>query len=257
MEILLFKIILTCAVVLFITWVSETKGGFWGGVALGFPSAYAIILLFIGLSQPPEFTKNAIELAFLGFISLFVFELLWILVMRYWKWKPKVFAPIISIIPVFIINALLAQISFSFQDSIFIGVITVIIFHFLLKKIQPIDVQISKKELSKPELIFRVFLSSLIIIAVTEMTNFLGPAFSGMLTVFPTNLLVMLLILQRYNNDQQIATILKYHPLNMVHIFSFTLGFLALFSFLPFLMAWCLAFILPIITVSITFFLKK
>lgn len=253
---LLLKIFITAAVVLFVTILTEKKGGRIGGIAAGFPSAFAIIMLFLGLDHSHEFLEVALISSLLGFLSLFVFEGIYIVVMKRIPFS-RFSAPFLSIVGLFVVNYFLQFWTLLFLESLFLAFISILFAHFLFHWIQPKDEKIIPRKLSPQEIVFRVFLASSIIIAISEATNFLPPQYSGVLAMFPCITLATLLILQRSNTADQLSTFLKHHPLGLIPILGFTTTFFYASSVMNIVFAWFLSFVSAFIILMAQMFVRN
>lgn len=254
---LLLKIFLSCVVVLLITWLSETKSGFLGAIAAGFPSAYAIILLFIGISQTIEFSTTLVETSFLALFSVLVFEVFYFFGLKYFGEYRKFLTPVLAVIVLLLVNFSLLQIPFSLFYILLFSLSSLVFFHFLFRKIQPVDISICKKKLTTLELLFRMFVASSLIVLITEMANYAPAEYVGIFALFPVNILAVLIILQRYNSAEQIATMLKHHPFGLLSVFAYSSSFLLLIPYFSFLQVWAFSFIPAIAMVSLSLLGKK
>jgi uncharacterized membrane protein (GlpM family) len=253
---LLLKIFITAVVVLFVTILTERKGGRIGGIVAGFPTASAIIILFIGLEHSQEFVQTALTSSLLGFLSIFLFEWIYIVGLKNFPFT-KILTPIVSVSSVFLANFFLQFLSFSFWEVFLFVFLSIVGAHFLFLFLQPIDEKITKKKLSLGEMLFRIFFPSFIIISISESTKILGAEYSGTLVAFPCITFSTILILQRYNSPEQITTFLKHLPLGLLSTFGFMTSLFLILPYTGFLWAWFLSFVSAFIILVMQFFVRN
>lgn len=233
------------------TIIAEKFGSKIGGVIAGIPSTTVISLFFIGWTQTAQTASNAATIvpAVLGIDSLFV--AIYILLSRH-----KLLISLgISLLIWSITSLLLVLFKFdNFVISILLFIMFVLFSYFLVEKIIKVRSQGKRKiDLTNSQILFRALLSGGIIISSVIMTKIGGYIIGGVFAAFPAVMLSNIIITyMNHGRDFSVAVMKSHMTSGSINVTVYGIGVYFLYPVFGLTMGTILAFIISLISVSLT-----
>lgn len=211
MDLLIFKFVVSVAVVLLLSFVAEHISPKWAGVLSGFPTGSAITLYFFALENSLVFAAESAVYNIIGLVALQAS------IYGYYKFGSlaEKFKIIYSLCGA-IIGYLLTVFALSLLPvtpvvSVVVSICSFVIFRFLFRNISHSLIS-EKVESTLGIFLWRAGLAALTICLITGVAKYVGPTWAGLLSAFPTTLLPLLLIIHFTYGEKQAHTIIKHVP---------------------------------------------
>ena len=224
----LIKIITTVSIVFFLSWVAEKIDTKFAGIISGMPLGALLVFSFLGAELGPQFISESAVYAIPGITGTLVFSILYYYASSPdWRFSP-LFSALFGIAGYILIAFALSLLSFNLLGGFILALIGLTGASILLKHI--VNHNIKKPiQLTIKQIIFRVILSSCVVIIITEAGYFIGPRWSGLLVGFPITFLPFLIIIHTSYSSQYAHTLIKNLPNGLGSLLSF-LVFISIFS---------------------------
>lgn len=181
------------------------------GVISGIPTGTAIILFFYGLEHGTKFASESSLFNLAGMASFQIFIYLYYRVsMR--QSKHGFFLPSLAAIIGYLATILLLkQVHLNFLIALAIPLFFIPLFAYLFKEVG--DTTIEKRVKLSPKIItIRAIIASLVILSITSIAKLVGSEWAGLLSVFPTTVFPLLLIIHTTYGKNHVHTIIKNIP---------------------------------------------
>ena len=223
-ELLLIKIIASIAVVIGLSLLAERVSTRFAGVLLGYPIATGIIMFFIGIEQSPAFAAQTSIWAINGLIAEIIFFIFYYFGVKYLKKFAIIGAMLLATAGFFISALILRDLPLNSRFISSVLVMAVIIIAVLIFK------SIKVKQISNPVkfshkvLFIRAMFATGMILLITSFAKILGPVWSGILTSFPINAPVVLILIQYHYKREDVLTLIKGKPIGTVSLLIFLLS---------------------------------
>jgi hypothetical protein len=220
-DILVLKMLVTMIVVVGLSLLAEHVSTRLAGILAGYPHGIAIVLYFLGLEQGVAFAAQASIYAIGGLSANILMVYGYYLICRS-NMAANLFAAVVGSIVVFFLASLALkplEMSQIVAAAISIGIILLVA--ALLRNIDNIRVTASIKT-GYPELLFRAFLSALIVLIVTETADVVGPEWSGLFAGFPVVTFPLLIIIHRRYGSKPVSTMVKNYPWGLLALVIYT-----------------------------------
>lgn len=228
MSLLLVKSLATIATVLGLTAVAERAGPMLAGILAGVPMGLAIIFLFFGLEEGPEFVVRAAPFALGGLAATLVSNLaFWFCSSRVPRYRLA--ASLVGSIGGFLSAALLiAELRLLVWSGTLLVLALAVISMLVLR---PVAVSGAVTRVRQTWLVvsLRAAFAVAVVLAVTEGAGFLGTRWSGLLAGFPVTLFPVLVIVQVQYTAEDAYTIIKGFPYGIPSLVIFAICAHALF----------------------------
>lgn len=211
MSLLLAKIIATTATVLGLTAVAERAGTMLAGILAGVPLGLAIIFLFVGLQEGPEFVTSAAPFALGGLAATLVSNL------AYWRFscfleRHRLAAALTGSFSGFFVAALLiSQISLQVWSGAVLVFAVAALSILALRSVES-AATVARVRLTWPMVAVRAAFAVFVVLAVTHWAELLGTRWSGLLAGFPITLFPVLVIVHLQYSAEDAYAILKGFP---------------------------------------------
>jgi len=213
MIMILIKIVVTSAMVLGLSWLSERVGPKVAGIFAGLPLGIAVSLFFIGVEQGPEFASAASLSALGGLGASLIF------CYAYWKlssviqiWNAAL-TSLLSICVFLIAAAALGELPQNrwVLTAATLAITAIAILAF--KNIRLIDPKDHKKVVVTPLMLAtRAGVATAILLIITGLASIIGEKWAGMLSGFPITLYPVLLIVHMTYSSEEAHGIIKGFP---------------------------------------------
>ena len=234
---IVLKIVVTSAMVLALSWLSERVSPKAAGVFAGFPLGIAVSLFFIGVEQGPQFaaTASVSTLGGLGASLVFCFA--------YWQFSDRiktwdvVLSSILSMAVFVAAAAVLAQLP---QGRWLLTAITLVLTGLAIlafRGIRNVGAGESKTVTVTPLILLaRAGVASAIVLIITSLASVIGEEWSGLLSGFPITLYPVLLIVHVTYSKREVHGIIKNFPFGIGSLIIF--AFAASYLFVPWGVYW-------------------
>jgi hypothetical protein len=223
-ELLLIKIIVSIGVVIGLSLLAERVSTRFAGVLLGYPIATGIIMFFIGIEQGTEFAAQTSIWAISGLAAEIIFFIFYYFGVKYLKKFAIIGAMLLATAGFFISALILRNLPLTSRFISSILVMVVIIIAVLIFK------SIKVKQISNPikfshkVLFIRAMFATGMILFITSFAKILGPIWSGILTSFPINAPVVLILIQYHYTREDVMTLIRGKPIGTVSLLIFLLS---------------------------------
>ncbi|USG60368.1 hypothetical protein NBZ79_14445 [Sneathiella marina] len=213
MMMIFIKIVVTSAIVLGLSWLSERVGPRIAGIFAGLPLGIAVSLFFMGVEQGPEFASSASLSALGGLGASLVFCYV------YWKFSSLLGAwnaVLTSVISITVFLLVAAALGLLPQNRWILTAVTVTITGiaiFLFRDIGKNDAGSRKEVKVTPTmLVIRAAVATAILLIITGLANVIGEKWAGLLSGFPITLYPVLLIVHVTYSKEEAHGIIKGFP---------------------------------------------
>ena len=223
-ELLLIKIIVSIAVVIGLSLLAERISTRFAGVLLGYPIATGIIMFFLGVEQGPKFAAQTSIWAINGLVAEIIFFIFYYFGIKYIKKFAIIGAMLLSTAGFFVSSLILRNLPLNsrFISSILVlAFIIIAVFIFKGIKVKQIS---NPVKFSHKVLFIRAIFATGMILFITGFAKILGPIWSGILTSFPINAPVILILIQYHYKREDVLTLIKGKPIGTVSLLIFLLS---------------------------------
>lgn len=195
MTLLFLKIAVSALSVLILGFIADRGNPRLAGILTGFPIGTAIVVSFIAIENGPVLASQSslYSLAALSINPIFAYAYFVIGSRLPGEFSFKTNLAL-ALIVYFVVAAGVANISWSFISATLFLLATTIIVNFLLRTI-PASAKSNSVTATPGVLFVRMLLAALVVVAVTEMLDLVGPRWSGVFSPFPVTLVPLLVIL--------------------------------------------------------------
>lgn len=220
------KIVVTSAMVLGLSWLSERVSPRVAGVFAGFPLGIAVSLFFIGVEQGPQFGAVAATSTIGGLGASLIF------CAAYWQFSDRigqwsvVLTSVLSLAVFLIAAALIGQLP---QNRWLLLAVTLVLTGaaiLVFRRIADADPDggSGKKVVITPFiLLMRAGVATVIVLAITGTASLIGEEWSGLLSGFPITLYPVLLIVHVTYSKREVHGIIKNFPFGIGSLILFAL----------------------------------
>ena len=221
-DILVIKILVTMIVVIGLSLLAEHVSARLAGILAGYPHGIAIVLYFLGLEQGVEFAAQASIYA-IGGLSANVLMVYGYFLLCRSNVTGNLVSAIIGSTVVFLLAALaLRPLEMNQIVAAVISISIILLVAALSRHIDNVRVTASLKT-GYPELLFRAFLSAVIVLTITETADMVGPDWSGLFAGFPVVTFPLLIIIHRRHGSKPVSTMVKNYPYGLLALVIYTM----------------------------------
>ncbi|MBI5389847.1 hypothetical protein HZB01_05715 [Candidatus Woesearchaeota archaeon] len=236
------KLAITIFFVLLLSLLAEYVSPKVSGIISGIPTGTAILLFFYALEQGTAFSVQSAVFNVGGIVAVHMFIYLYYLCSKNNSKSNILFSTIAATSGYLAVSFIVRQIPFTLCTAILIPLVSIPLFSYLLKRIENTTIE-QKIQLTPQILLIRVLVASVIITIITEIAGLVGPAWAGILSVFPTTVLPLVLIIHATYGQKQVHTILKHIPLGqwsvVMYVISVTFAYPAFGVYWGTILAYC------------------
>ena len=210
----LIKITVSISLVLGLVYVSERfsprVAGIIGGTIIG---GTFISLFFFGFEHGPDFVQQAIPWVIAGLGAEIAFYIGYYMGSQLFDPKASNFyhmssSTIFGFLFFIAAGYILSTLNLTLLGAVCIFLLSYVIGNFVLKRIKDAKIK-NVKAVKTKELAFRAIMVSVLILAITNVPQFLGNRWAGIFSAFATCTFPTLLILQYKYRDEAFPTVLK------------------------------------------------
>lgn len=218
------KIVVTSAMVLGLSWLSERVSPRVAGVFAGFPLGIAVSLFFIGVEQGPQFGAVAATSTIGGLgASLAFCAAYWQFSERIGRWS-VVLTSVLSLAVFLAVAALIGQLP---QNRWLLLAVTLSLTGAAIlafRQIADVDPGSSKRIVITPViLLVRAGVATALVLAITGAASVIGEEWSGLLSGFTITLYPVLLIVHVTYSKREVHGIIKNFPFGIGSLILFAL----------------------------------
>ncbi len=225
LSLFIIKLLVAVGVVILLSIVAERASPRVAGLLSGYPTGTAIALFFFGLEQSPQFAADSAVYNMIGLVAMQAFIYLYYKSSERIKKFSMVYSSVISITGYLAIIWLLHLIKPDKFIAVSISVASIFLFLRLFKGIENVKIR-NRVKLSHRVLFIRAVFAASIILFITGIAKFVGPAWSGLFSAFPTTLYPLMLIIHFTYGKKRVHTIIKNVPVGLgsLVLYSLTLS---------------------------------
>lgn len=217
------KLFVTVGTVLGLSVIAEHAGPKAAGILAGYPLGAAIALFFIGVENSPKFAADSAVYTLIGLVATQAFVYFYFKATVLVRRLPVLAASLASVSGYFLVIWLLHFLKPTKELAVVVPIASVFFFLYLFREIP--NVSIAKKiDLSIKVVTLRSLLAACIILLITGAAKFVGPAWAGLFSAFPTTLFPLLLIVHLTYSKEHVHTIIKNFPLGLGSLISYSLA---------------------------------
>ncbi|MFH1721952.1 MAG: hypothetical protein ABH950_05040 [Candidatus Altiarchaeota archaeon] len=218
------KAFITVAMVVGLAYIAERISTKLAGVLVGIPLGSAVTLFFFGLENGPEFAATAAVWNLSGIACVCVF--LWAYNMGLKQGGRRelpqcvFFGLVAFLFSAFILSKLPLGNHLGGTIILSASILTVT---YIFRKIRTEDIH-HPKRLTAHLIEARALFAALVVVAVTESAEFIGPQWSGLFSSFPVTLMPLIVIIHYSYSKEHVEAIIKNEPLSMFSILFYSLS---------------------------------
>jgi len=218
----LAKLISSVSIVVLLSWVAEHMGPKVAGLLSGYPLGAAIALFFYGLEVSPQFASKSAVYTMIGLVASQAFVYCYYRASVYFK-KFNIFcSSMISMAGYFLVIWLIHFIKLNHAFAIVIPIISVLLFSYLFREIDNMEVQ-KRLRLSYSLLFLRAIFAGSIILVITGAAKWVNSTWAGLLSAFPITLFPLMLIIHFTYGKKYVHTIIKNFPMGLGSLITYCL----------------------------------
>ena len=225
MNLLIAKIVITIALILILSWIAEKASPRVAGILSGYPIGTALVLFFYALQSGSEFAVTTVPYNLLGHASALVFAYCYFLGARSSSGRSVLFSSILALAGYGLVATGLSHLQLPMVASVVVSSVSIALFSFLFRKAP--NYVIHKKVSYTPSMIvFRVTISTVLVLSVTALARTVGVNWAGLFSAFPLVVFPVVLLIHITYGHEQARTVLKNFPRGLwtVLIYSVTVS---------------------------------
>ncbi|MBY6187723.1 hypothetical protein KUV89_13965 [Marinobacter hydrocarbonoclasticus] len=218
---MLAKVSAAVMAVVGLAWLAEKAGPRWAGVLSGFPLGTAIVLLFYGLEQGPDFAAEAAPYGLLGLAATTGFALAYTLSAPHFG-RRSVF-PMLLALGTLLGLASQAQLlpPLGWWGALVALFAAVLAIGLTRRLPDPPFVAVR----SGWGLVWaRAVMAALLVLAITSVANWVPPTWAGVMASFPITLFPLMLLLQISYGTAPVQTLSRHYPYGAGSLIIYTLA---------------------------------
>ena len=185
MDTFIIKLILSPLLITVTTLTARRWGPVAGGLLVGLPLTSGPVSAFLAVEQGRDFAASAAQSTLMGLVAVVAFCVAYARISTRCSWPA---AATVSLVCYFAGVALFSVITLPFLLSI---VLVVLLIYAGTRAIKPATGPVPLLSSPPWDLPFRILVATAIIIAITTLSDSIGPRLSGLLSTFPAFITVM------------------------------------------------------------------
>lgn len=211
LTLVILKLFIALVMVLGLSIVAEHVSPKVAGILAGFPLGSALTLFFFGYENGVEFAAESAIYSMPGLAAMLV------LIYSYYHISKKTgiaLSALGSCMAFFIMIYLLHLVPFTPVSAIATLALASLIFIQLFKPIQNVHIK-DKVELNHKVIFLRALCTAALVLLITGVAKWVGPAWSGFFAAFPITLFPLMLIVHFTYDTKHVHTIIKNVPIGL------------------------------------------
>ncbi len=208
---LVVKILLTVATILGLAMIAERTSPQIAGILSGYPLGTALILFFYGIEIDPHFASKVVPYSLAGHLSTQSFAYIYFLTSRGSSIRSILAASLTAFAGYSIIAAVMSKVSVTITVGIAVSCGSIIFYSWLFRKTPNFTI-VKRMPLTPAAMLFRVALSSGIVLLITGMAHWVGPSLAGIFSAFPLVVYPLVLLVHLNYGVDGAHTVLKNCP---------------------------------------------
>jgi hypothetical protein len=225
MNFVVAKIIVTVLLILALAWVAEKASPRIAGILSGYPIGTALVLFFYGLQSGPEFAVATVPYNLLGHASALAFAYCYFLGARSSSGRVVLLSSILAMAGYGLVAVGLSYLQLPVAGGVVVSAVSIALFSFLFRK-APNHVIHKKVSYTLPMVVFRISISTVLVLVVTALAQTVGVKWAGLFSAFPLAVFPVVLLIHITYGHEQARTVLKNFPRGLwtVLIYSVTVS---------------------------------
>ena len=223
-DLLIIKIIVSIAVTIGLSLLAEKVSTRFAGILLGYPLAAAIILFFIGIEQGTSFAAETSIWAINGLVAELTFAFFFCVGILYFNKYRVIGSTILGLFGFFVSAFLIRYLPLNSKlISVIFALLFIVLSLFAYRNVKSVQIKDPIK-FSHKVLLVRALFATLVILAITGFAQILGQKWSGILTSFPINMSVILILIAYHYKKENVLTLIKNAPVGLISMVIFLLS---------------------------------
>ncbi len=216
------KFILTIAVVLGVPRVAERVDPRIAGFLAALPTGLPLLLLFIGIDHGPHYAAGSAVYTLVGLIAGLAQFFVYYQASNRFKQHPVLLSAAASLAAYFVVALALSFVPFTGITAA-LALLAAIIVSLHLYKGLPADPIEEKAPLTEAVLVLCAGMAGLLVVALTGVAGFVGPAWAGLLSAISVTTFPLLLILHHAYGPKPVHTVIKSFPIGVTGLLVYSL----------------------------------
>lgn len=216
LENIALKVLVSVGIVIGLTLVAEKMSTRFAGILMSYPLGAAIILFFLGIEKGTSFAIDSSLWAINGLVAETIFIFSYYLGVLYLNKHKVIGSVFLALIGFFASAFIIRQLPL---NTVIISTLFLLIFVvlsiLLYRKIKITNITNSVKT-SKYTIFLRAISTTIVVLIVTGISGIVGVEWSGILSSFPTNIIVVLVIIHLNYRKKHVLTLIKGYPIGLI-----------------------------------------
>ena len=228
---LALKLLLVPGFLALITFVGRRWGPSVSGWLAGFPFVAGPILLLVALERGPAFAVASASAALGAVLASLAFMLVYAWTCRRRPWPVACAAGLTAWLTAALgLRLMLAWLPFDPWPSLAVAFVGLVL---IVPRFPPVQAVVSQARLPRHELPVRMAAGALLTLAVTAASTRIGPAWSGLFTIFPLLSMVLAVFSHRAHGPAYVGAMLRAMAAGMWSLLVFCVALALLLPRLP------------------------
>lgn len=215
-DIFALKVLVSVGVVIGLTLIAEKMSTRFAGILMSYPLGTAIILFFIGIEKGTVFAINSSLWAINGLVAETIFIYSYYLGVLYFKKHEVIGSVFLALIGFFASAFIIRQLPLNTVIISTLFLLTFVILSILLYREIKITNITNPVKTSKYTVLLRAISTTIVVLIVTGISGIIGVEWSGILSSFPTNIVVVLVIIHLSYRKKHVLTLIKGYPIGLI-----------------------------------------
>ena len=187
-EIFLLKIIVSILTVFALAVLAQKVSPKLAGMIAGYPTGTAISLFFFGLEISPQFASDSVAYNLVGVVATQIFVYFYYKSTLIFKKNTVLYSVFTSVLAYLIAIYLLSFIHADIYLAVILVSASTLFFISIFRKLKEAKIE-DEIKVGTHHLFAKSIVATIIIIFITEIAKFVGPAWAGLLSSAPSTLL--------------------------------------------------------------------
>ena len=225
MTLLLVKLPVSIAVVLGLAWIAEHVHPRIAGIISGMPLGALLVLLFVGLELGPAFAAESARHGVPSLLATIAFALGYYFGSHYggshYGGRLSALSATAAGLPCyFAVAAALNAVALEMPLAIALSLAALSAMAYAVRTGEANRIE-TRARMTLPRLLFRAGTASGMVLAITAISEAVGPQWSGLLLGFPMTFLPFLLVIHLTYSAEHVRTIIRNFPLGLAGLLIF------------------------------------
>jgi hypothetical protein len=223
MSLFLLKLTVSIVVVLALSVIAERVTPRIAGIVSGYPAGLAINLFFFGYEISPAFAAESALYSAVGLLATLSFIFCYYLVSLRLRRNVIFISSLLSFCAYLAVVLGTRHIPVNYTSALLVPVVSIFLFLYLFRRIRNSTIE-ERVSLTFRVLLLRALVAAGIVLIVTSMAHFVGPAYAGLFAAFPSTLFPLMLIIHATYDVGHVHTIIKNYPIGLGSLVVYSLA---------------------------------